>query len=269
MTERIAITDINKREKAAPFVMLTAYTAPEARIIDPHVDVILVGDSLGMVIYGAQDTLSVTMDMMINHGRAVVRSSKKALVVIDMPYGSYETSKEQALYSAQRIMDETGAQAVKLEGGRERVEMIRAIVGVGIPVIGHIGLMPQRVKELGGYRYQGRTTADAERIMDDAQAVQQAGAFAVVIEATKESVAKDITEKLDIPTIGIGASPSCDGQVLVIDDILGLTPRVPSFVKIFTRCDELIEQGVKSYANEVRKRTFPDMKHCFTGKKKT
>ncbi len=266
-TTRFTVSDIKARKGKTPIVMLTAYTAPVARILDEHVDILLVGDSLGMVVYGMENTLGVTLDMMINHGAAVMRGAHKALVVVDLPYGTYEDSKEQALKAAKRVIDETGAQAVKLEGGRERAEIIKHLVDNGITVMGHVGLMPQRVKEMG-YRYQGRTPEEAESILADALAVQEAGVFAMVIEATQEDVAAHITSQLTIPTIGIGASPACDGQVLVINDILGLTERPPSFVKQYANIDETIAQAAAIYASEVKQRAFPSSEFCFSGKKK-
>ena len=248
-------------------MVLTAYTAPMARLLDPLVDILLVGDSLGMVVYGHANTQSVTLEMMIRHGQAVAKSSARALVVIDMPFGTYEDSSAQALDSAQRIIAETGAQAVKLEGGRDRAETIRYLVEHGVPVMGHVGLLPQRVKTPDGYRYQGRTEEDAERILADALAVEKAGAFAFVIEGVKETVARDITGKVRIPTIGIGASPACDGQVLVIDDMLGFGQYVPSFVKRYANLPEAIEKAVKLYAAEVRARQFPSEEYCFPRKK--
>ncbi|MCE2926721.1 MAG: 3-methyl-2-oxobutanoate hydroxymethyltransferase [Rickettsiales bacterium] len=254
---RISVSDIRQRKRQTPIVVLTAYTAPVARILDPHVDILLVGDSLGMVVYGMAGTELVTMEMMIRHGKAVVAASQQALVVIDMPAGSYETSPQQAVSSAKRLIEETGAGAVKLEGGRDRAEQIRAIVQAGIPVMGHVGLLPQRASEFGGFKTQGKTPEQAESIMQDALAVQEAGAFSVVIEATIEPVARAVSERLTIPTIGIGASPACDGQVLVIDDMLGLTARAPKFVKRYADLAAVIEGAVKQYAEEVRKRHFP------------
>ena len=268
MIKRITVPDISARKGAAPVVMLTCYTAPMARILDEHVDILLVGDSLGMVVYGMESTLGVTLDMMIAHGRAVAKHSAKALVVVDMPFGSYQASKEQAFAASARVIAETGAHAVKLEGGQEMAETVRFLIQRGIPVMGHVGLMPQRVHTLGGYKYRGRSDAEAETIMKDALAVQEAGAFALVIEGVKEDVARQVTEKLRIPTIGIGASPACDGQVLVTEDMLGLSSGyVPSFVKPYAKLSEAIAQAVKAYAGEVKSRAFPSAEYCFTGKK--
>lgn len=265
---RITPSDIRTRKNATPIVMLTAYTAPVARILDKHADILLVGDSLGMVVYGMKDTVDVSLDMMINHARAVVGHSQKALVVVDMPYGTYEESKEQALQSARRIMQETGAQAVKLEGGRDRADIIRHLVASGISVMGHVGLLPQRVREMGGFKTQGKTPEEAEGILQDAFAVQEAGAFCMVIEGTREEAASDITMQLSIPTIGIGASGACDGQVLVIDDILGMSGYIPSFAKQYADVPALIDRAAADYAAEVKSRVFPGSEFVFSAKKK-
>jgi len=267
MPKRTTVSDIATRKGKTPIVVLTCYTAPMARILDPHVDILLVGDSLGMVLYGMENTQGVTLDMMIQHGKAVVKHSSKPLVIIDMPFGTYQSSKEQALDSCRRVMAETGAQAVKLEGGKEMAETIRFLTGQGIPVMGHVGLMPQRVKTPDGYRYQGRTDAEAAAILEDAKAVENVGAFALVIEAVKEDVARHITAQVKIPTIGIGASPACDGQVLVIDDMLGMSGHTPSFVKHYAHLSDAIEKAVKTYVEEVRNHTFPSVEYCFGGKK--
>jgi 3-methyl-2-oxobutanoate hydroxymethyltransferase len=268
MTKRISVPDILSRKGGTPVVVLTCYTAPMARLLDDYVDMLLVGDSLGMVVYGMDSTLGVSLDTMIAHGRAVASHSAKALVVVDMPFGSYQASTEQAFSACARVMAETGAQAIKLEGGQEMAETIRFLTQRGIPVVGHVGLMPQRVHAMGGYKYQGRNESGAMSILKDALAVQEAGAFCLVIEGVKESVAKQITEQLRIPTIGIGASPACDGQVLVIDDMLGISGGyVPSFVKQYAHLSEAIEKAVKTYAEDVKNRKFPSMDYCFTGKK--
>ncbi len=263
--ERKSVKDIVKG--GTPLVCLTAYTAPIARLLDPHVDILLVGDSVGMVLYGFDTTLPVTLDMMINHGAAVVRSSSRALVVVDMPYGTYETSPEQALVSAQRIMNETKCGAVKLEGGREMQATIHLLVQHNIPVMAHVGLMPQSIEKMGGFKIQGRNDEQAAKVKDDAAAVQEAGAFAVVIEGTVEPVAKAITESLSIPTIGIGASAACDGQVLVIDDVLGtFAAFAPKFTKRYAELAPVITQAVENYAADVRAKRFPGPEHIF-GKK--
>lgn len=267
MEKRNSVLDIRARKGGEKITVLTAYTAPMARLLDPLVDMLLVGDSLGMVVYGFENTLPVTLDLMINHGRAVAENSRKALVVVDMPFGSYQASCEQAFLSASRVMQETGAQAVKLEGGGEMAETIYFLVERGIPVMGHVGLMPQRVNALGGYKFQGRDDDAAQDIFQDALAVQEAGAFSMVIEGVKETVAREISEKLEIPTIGIGASPACDGQVLVIDDMLGFGEYVPSFVKRYADAPALIQKAVKEYVAEVKNGKFPSAEYCFPRKK--
>jgi 3-methyl-2-oxobutanoate hydroxymethyltransferase len=264
--QRRAVKDITK--SATPLVVLTAYTADVARILDAHVDIVLVGDSVGMVLYGYADTLSVTLDMMIAHGTAVVRSSAKALIVVDMPYGSYEQSPDQALANARRVMVETGCSAIKLEGGAEMATTIHHLVQNGVPVMGHIGLMPQSVEKMGGYKIQGRDEPSAQKLLDDAKAIAEAGAFCFVIEGTVEPVAAEITKSVKIPTIGIGASAACDGQVLVITDLLGLTPKPPRFSKAFTHLSPIITEAVKNYAHDVRARVFPGPEHCFPVKPK-
>ncbi|MDD4615750.1 MAG: 3-methyl-2-oxobutanoate hydroxymethyltransferase [Alphaproteobacteria bacterium] len=262
---KLEVKDIVKGGK--PIVCLTSYTAPMARIVDPLVDVILVGDSLGMVVYGFENTLPVTLDMMIAHGGAVARNATHAMVVVDMPYGTYESSKELALKNAQRIMKETGCAAVKPEGGQELAETVRYLVNNGVPVMGHIGLMPQSIEKMGGFKIQGRGDAGAQKVMADAKAIADAGAFSMVVEGTIEPVAKDITEAVNIPTIGIGASPACDGQILVVDDILGMyAPFTPKFVKRYVELAPIISEAVKQYADEVKARTFPTMGHCFLPK---
>ena len=267
LEKRISVPDVLARKRAEPIVVLTAYTAPFASILDAHVDILLVGDSLGMVLYGMDSTLPVTLEMMIAHGRAVVAASRRALVVVDMPFASYQASHESAFESCARVMAQTGAQAVKLEGGAEMASTVRFLVERGIPVMGHVGLMPQRVNALGGYRYRGRSSDEAKTILDDALAIQDAGAFSLVIEAVREDVARAVTEKLRIPTIGIGASAACDGQVLVSEDMLGLTGKVPSFVKQYADLAQVIDEAVQSYSKEVRSRHFPGDKFCFPPKK--
>lgn len=263
--KRKTIRDVGAHKSKTPLVVLTAYTAPMSQLLDPHVDILLVGDSLGMVLYGFESTLPVTLDMMIAHGAAVQRASQKALVVVDMPFASYQTSKEQAYENCARVLKETGCSAIKLEGGTEMAETIAFLIARGIPVMAHVGLQPQRVHQMGGYRYQGRDAAEATRIMQDAQAVETAGAFAVVLEGVQESLAADITKKLSIPTIGIGASASCDGQVLVVEDMLGLTASeyVPSFVKPYAQLAGAISAAVAQYAHEVKKREFPGKEHVY------
>jgi 3-methyl-2-oxobutanoate hydroxymethyltransferase len=268
MAKRLTVLDIAPRKNSTPLVVLTAYTAPMAALLDKHVDILLVGDSLGMVVYGLDSTIAVTLDMMINHGAAVARASKKALVVVDMPFGSYQAGKEQAFAACAQVMARTGAQAVKLEGGVEMAETIRFLAQRGVPVMGHVGLMPQRVNALGGYRYQGRSDGEAAAILHDAQAIEQAGAFSLVIEGVREDVARHVTRQLRVPTIGIGASPACDGQVLVIDDMLGFNSGyVPGFVKTYAKLVETVEEAVKTYAEEVRNRSFPGPQYCYPIKK--
>lgn len=247
-----------------PLVCLTAYTAPIARLLDRHVDILLVGDSLGNVIYGLENTLAVNLDMMIRHGQTVVKNSQNALVVIDMPFGTYEESPEQAFRNALRIMKETGCDAVKIEGGQDMEATIKYLSSRNIPVMAHIGLQPQSVLKDGGYKIKGRTAEDEARLMADIRAVDHAGAFAVVIEGTVEDVAAKMTKAASIPTIGIGASPACDGQVLVIDDLLGLTPRAPKFVKQYADISSEIEKAVSTFATDVRARKFPDAEHVYT-----
>lgn len=267
--KRITTRDVRARKGADPLVVLTAYTAPIARLLDPHCDILLVGDSLGMVVYGMETTLGVTLDMMINHGAAVVRSSSKSCVIVDMPFGSYQESKEQAFRNSARVMAETGCAGVKLEGGREMAETIRYLVDRGIPVMAHIGLKPQAVHAAGGFRAQGRLDAEAEAIRADARAIAEAGAFSVVVEGTVEPVARALSAEIDIPTIGIGASPACDGQVLVIDDVLGLFDDfTPKFVKRFADLRPAITDAAERYAAEVKARTFPAPEHCFGMAKK-
>jgi len=260
---RLTAPDIRARKNGEPIVSLTAYHAHTARLVDRYCDVILVGDSLGMVMHGLETTVPVTLDMMILQGHAVMRGSKQALVVIDMPFGSYESSKEQAFASCARVMKETGCGAIKLEGGRRMAETIRFLVERGVPVMAHIGLTPQSINTIGSFRAQGRDEADWGPIEDDARAVSDAGAFSVVIEAVAEPLARRITGAIPIPTIGIGASPACDGQVLVLEDMLGLSPRVPKFVKRFGDLGPGIEAAIKSYAEEVRARSFPGPDHVY------
>ena len=271
--DRVGAEDIRRRKGKMPIVCLTAYTYPIARMLDPHVDLLLVGDSVAMVLHGHPTTLGASLEMMIAHGQAVMRGSAKACVVIDMPAGSYEASAAEAVASARRIVDETGCQAVKLEGGAGMAAQIGAIVAEGIPVMGHIGLLPQSVEKDGGYRIKGRTTENIAALLRDAEAVERAGAFSVVIEGTVETVAADLTHRISIPTIGIGASGDCDGQILVIDDMIGMTvDRVPKFVKEYADLRGTISDAAARYAAEVRSRAFPGPDHVFSttsGKDKT
>ncbi|TIQ18115.1 MAG: 3-methyl-2-oxobutanoate hydroxymethyltransferase [Mesorhizobium sp.] len=262
---RISAGSIRLRKGGEPIVCLTAYTYPIARLLDDHVDLLLVGDSVAMVLHGHKTTLGASLEMMIAHGQAVMRGSAKACVVVDMPAGSYEATPRQAVASARRLVDETGCQAVKLEGGVTVARQIAAIVAAGIPVMGHIGLQPQSVESDGGYRIKGRTDENVAALYRDAEAIEKAGAFSVVIEGTVETVAADLTRHISIPTIGIGASGDCDGQILVIDDMVGLTvDRVPKFVKQYADLRSIVSLAAASYAAEVRSRTFPSPDHVFS-----
>jgi len=260
---RLTAPDIRARKGGEPIVSLTSYHAHTARIADAYCDLILVGDSLGMVMHGLETTIPVTLEMMILQGLAVMRGSQRALVVVDLPFGSYEASKEQAFASAARVLKQTGCGAIKLEGGRRMAETITFLVERGVPVMGHVGLTPQAINALGSFRAQGREEADWAPIEADARAVADAGAFAVVLEAIAEPLGRRITAQVTIPTIGIGASAACDGQILVLEDMLGLSPRVPKFVKRFGDLGPAIEQAVKAYAEEVRTRTFPGTEHTY------
>jgi 3-methyl-2-oxobutanoate hydroxymethyltransferase len=265
---RLTAPDILARKGREPIVCLTSYHAHTARIVDAHCDVILVGDSLGMVMHGLETTVPVTLDMMILQGRAVMRGSSRALVVVDMPFGSYEASKEQAFMSAVRVLKETQAGAVKVEGGTRMAETIAFLSERGVPVMAHVGLTPQSINTIGSFRAQGRDEGDWARIEADAMAVAAAGAFSVVIEAVAEPLAKKITGAVAIPTIGIGASPACDGQVLVLEDMLGLSPRVPKFVKRYGDLGPSIGKAVADYAADVRARRFPAAEHTYAMKAK-
>ncbi len=255
--------DIRARKGQAPLVVLTAYTTPVARLVDAHCDMALVGDSVGMVLHGMPSTIGVTMEMMILHGRSVVRGLQKAMAIIDMPFGSYEESPQQAYRNAARLMAETGAPCVKLEGGLHMAETIAFLTKRGVPVMAHIGLTPQSVNTLGGYKVVGRD-GEANGVMEDALAVEEAGAFAVVLEKVPMGLAARITQRLVIPTIGIGAGVACDGQVLVVDDMLGFfTEFRPKFVKRYADLGALASEAIADYAAEVRARTFPADEHSF------
>jgi 3-methyl-2-oxobutanoate hydroxymethyltransferase len=255
--------DIQARKGGAPLVVLTAYSTPVARLVDAHCDVALVGDSVGMVIHGLPSTLGVTLEMMILHGKAVVRGCQKAMPVIDMPFGSYEESPQQAYRNAARLMAETGAPAVKLEGGLHMAETIAFLTARGVPVMAHVGLTPQAVNTLGGYKVVGRAE-EAAKVMADAKAVEAAGAFSVVLEKVPAGLAGKITAALSIPTIGIGAGKDCDGQVLVVDDMLGLfTDFRPKFVKRYAELGKAANEAIAAYAAEVRSRAFPAAEHGF------
>jgi 3-methyl-2-oxobutanoate hydroxymethyltransferase len=252
-----------------PIVMLTAYSVRMAQLLDPHCDILLVGDSLGQVIYGLPSSVPVSLEMMCAHGAAVVRGSYHSLVVVDMPFGSYEESPEQAFRSAAHILKETGAAAVKLEGGEAMAETVAFLTRRGIPVIGHVGLTPQAVNMLGGYGARGRSDAERDKLVRDAVAIAEAGAFAIVVEGVVEPIGVAITRAVACPTIGIGASVECDGQVLVIDDMLGMFDRVPRFVKKFANLSDQIEEAVKTYAADVRARAFPTSEQTYQPRKTT
>ena len=266
--KRKTAPDIRARKGGDPVVMLTSYHAHTAALVDRHCDVILVGDSLGNVMHGFETTVPVTLDMMILQGRAVMRGSQHALVVVDMPFGSYEASKEQAFHSAVRILKETQCGAVKLEGGARMAETVAFLTQRGIPVMGHIGLTPQSINTLGSFRAQGREEGSWEPIENDARAIAEAGAFSIVIEAVAEPLARKITDGIAIPTIGIGASAACDGQVLVLEDMLGLSPRTPKFVRRYGDLGPAIEAAIKGYAADVRARSFPGPEHVYGMKAK-
>lgn len=268
--KRLTVPAIRQRKRdgqtAEPIVMLTAYTARQAQLLDPHCDILLVGDSLGQVIYGLPSSVPVTLDMMANHGAAVVRGSWHAVVLVDMPFGTYEQSPEQAFASASRLLKDTGCAGVKLEGGQAMAETVAFLVARGIPVMGHVGLTPQAVNVLGGYNARGRSEAEAAKIVADARALADAGAFAIVVEGVVEPIAIAVTEAVPCPVIGIGGSARCDGQVLVTDDMLGMFERVPRFVKRYENLAETISGAVEHYAREVRERTFPGIEQTYQPK---
>lgn len=269
--KRLTVPALRQRKAdgktAEPIVMLTAYTARMAQLLDPHCDVLLVGDSLGQVVYGLPSTVPVTLDMMCNHGAAVVRGSYHSLVIVDMPFGSYEGSPAQAFESAARIMKESGAAGVKLEGGEAMAETIAFLSARGIPVCAHVGLTPQAVNTLGGYGARGKTEAEAEKILRDARAVDSAGCFMLVLEGVMEDVADRVTQAVSCPVIGIGASVNCDGQVLVTEDMLGMFERVPRFVKRYEALADVISAAASRYSDEVRSRAFPAVEQVYRPKK--
>ena len=267
--KRKSAPDIRARKNGEPIVMLTSYHAHTAALVDRYCDVILVGDSLGNVMHGFETTVPVTLEMMILQGHAVMRGSQHALVVVDMPFGSYEASKEQAFHSAARILKETHCGAVKLEGGERMAETIAFLSERGVPVMGHIGLTPQSINTLGSFRAQGREEGSWEPIEKDALAISQSGAFSVVIEAVAEPLARKITETIAIPTIGIGASAACDGQVLVLEDMLGLSAKTPKFVRRYGNLGPMIEAAIEGYATDVRSRAFPGPEHVYGMKAKS
>jgi len=268
--KRLTVPKIRARKldgvTAEPLVMLTAYTARQAQLLDPHCDLLLVGDSLGQVIYGLPSTIPVTMEMMANHAAAVVRGSYHALVVVDMPFGAYEASPEDAFDAAATLLKASGAAAVKLEGGEAMAETVAFLTQRGIPVMGHVGLTPQAVNVLGGYMARGRSDAEAKKIVGDARALEEAGAFAIVIEGVVEPIAVEVTRAIACPTIGIGASAQCDGQVLVTEDMLGMFERVPRFVKRYEDIATTIADTAAKYASEVRERSFPGPEQLYQPK---
>jgi 3-methyl-2-oxobutanoate hydroxymethyltransferase len=265
--QRITVPEIKARKGNDPIVCLTCYHAHTAQLLDNYVDVMLVGDTLGMVIHGMETTLGVTLDLMILHAKAVMRGAKRALVVVDMPFGSYEESPEVAFRNAARVMQETGCSAVKLEGGTRMSQTIRHLTQRGVPVMGHVGMTPQMVQVFGGFKTQGRTMEEWPAIEADAKAVSEAGAFAAVLEAMAEPLASRITQQVPIPTIGIGASPDCDGQILVLEDMLGLNPDPPVFVREYAHLASEIETAVKNYTADVRLRRFPGKENVYSVKK--
>ena len=267
---RLTVPKIRARKQdgvtAEPIVMLTAYTARQAQLLDAHCDVLLIGDSLGQVIYGLPSTVPVTLEMMANHAAAVVRGSYHALVVVDMPFGSYEASPEKAFESAAHLLKASGAAAVKLEGGEAMATTVEFLIQRGIPVMGHVGLTPQAVNVLGGYGARGRGEAEANKIVRDARTLATAGAFAIVVEGVLEPIAEQVTKAVPCPTIGIGASARCDGQVLVTEDMLGMFERVPRFVKRYDDLATRISAAAEAYAGEVRARTFPGEEQTYLAK---
>jgi 3-methyl-2-oxobutanoate hydroxymethyltransferase len=267
VVKRLAAPDIMRRKGGEPIVCLTAYDAPTAELLDPHCDLLLVGDSVGMVVHGLPNTVGVTLEMMILHGKAVMRGSRRAMVVIDMPFGSYEGGKEIAYENCARVMKETGAQAVKLESGPTVPQTIEYLVQRGIPVMGHVGLRPQAVLTEGAFRAKGKTDDERLRVIAEAEATADAGAFAVVVEGTAEPVAAEITLTIDKPTIGIGASAACDGQILVTPDMLGLFDWTPKFVRRYANLRGEVDRAVAAYAEDVRARRFPAEVETYFSKK--
>lgn len=265
--KRLTVPAIRQRKGDTPLVMLTAYTVRMAQLLDRHCDILLVGDSLGQVIYGLPHTVAVTMEMMAAHGAAVVRGSYHAAVIVDMPFGSYEASPEQAFTNASRLLKDTGAAGIKVEGGKVLAPTVEFLTSRGIPVMAHVGLTPQAVNILGGYGVRGKSAEEAASIIEDAEAMAAAGAFAMVIEGVLEDIAIEITRRVPCPTIGIGASAQCDGQVLVTEDMLGLFERVPRFVKKFGAMADTVEVAVQQYADDVRNRSFPGPDQTYQPKK--
>ncbi len=264
LNTRLTVADIKQRKGKTKIVCLTAYTAPIAALLDPHVDMLLVGDTVGMVLHGLPTTVGVTLEMMILHGQAVMRGTSLALVVVDLPFGSYEASPQVAHASAVRLMKETGCQAVKLESGREIADTIAFLSDRGIPVVGHVGLRPQAVNADGGFKAKGRSEAERDKVLEEARLAVQAGAFALVIEGVSSELADAITREVSVPTIGIGASASCDGQILVTDDMLGLFEWTPKFVRRYANLRESISTAVEAYAADVRAGRFPNKAETYT-----
>ncbi|MEO1472688.1 MAG: 3-methyl-2-oxobutanoate hydroxymethyltransferase [Pseudomonadota bacterium] len=260
---RKTVRDIAAAKGGEPLVCLTAYDAPTAALLDPHCDLLLVGDSVGMVVHGLPSTVGVTLEMMILHGQAVMRGSKQAFVVVDMPFGSYETNADQAFLNAARLMTETGCQAVKIESGVFAAGQIRHLVERGVPVMGHVGLRPQAVNVDGGFRAKGRTVTERERVIDEAHAADEAGAFAIVVEGVAADLASEITNLVSCPTIGIGASADCDGQILVTNDMLGQFEWTPKFVREYGKMRDLVDTAAASYARDVKARAFPGQKETY------
>lgn len=265
--KRITVPDIAGRKGGEPIVCLTAYDAPMAALLDPHCDVLLVGDSLGMAVHGLPNTVGVTLEMMILHGQAVMRGARRAMVVVDMPFGSYEGGKEVAYANCVRVMKETGAQAVKLETSIEMAEIVAFLVKRGIPVMGHVGLRPQAILAEGVFKAKGRTESERDRVLAEAKAVAEAGAFCIVIEGVAESLAREITETIDAPTIGIGASAACDGQVLVVNDMLGMFDWTPKFVRTYADLRTEIDRAAAAFASDVKTRRFPAEVETYFSKK--
>lgn len=264
ITKRATPRDIQARKGGVPIVCITAHSAPMAGFLDPHVDLLLVGDSLGMMVYGMDTTVGVSLDMMIAHGKAVMRGSSKSCVIVDMPFGSYQASPVDAFKAAARVMSEVGCAGVKLEGGTVMAPTVEYLVSRGVPVMGHIGLTPQSVNVLGGFRVQGKSGAEAKALVADARALSEAGAFAIVVEGTVEPVARDVTKASVAPTIGIGASAGCDGQVIVAEDILGLySAFMPKFAKRYAYLGDEVSKAVAAYAADVRARRFPGPENTY------
>ena len=266
--KRLTPPDIRARKGGEPIVSLTAYDAPMAAVMDPHTDLILVGDSVGMVVHGLPNTISVTLEMMMLHGQAVMRGSKQALVVVDMPFGSYEQSKEQAFANCVRVLQETGAGAVKLETSVQMADTVRYLVDRAVPVVAHVGLRPQAALADGGFKAKGRDDDSRAKVLAEARAMDEAGAFTIVVEGVAEDLAREVTQMVSVPTIGIGASSACDGQVLVMQDMLGLFDWTPKFVKKYGNLREVSEAAFKAYASEVRSRAFPGPDHVYSAKKR-